>query len=62
MKKYLEKVSRTVLDKTNFLRTKEFLPVSAPLLDFLVEDTKRNLMDGNIQRLKSWSCTRGGKV
>ena len=40
MQRYLSRVSRTGLDKPNFLWSKEFLPVDAPLLDFLVEDTR----------------------
>ena len=40
-KKYLEKVSRTGLDKPRYLLDQEFLLLGAPLLDFLVEETKK---------------------
>ena len=41
MKKYLEKVSRTGLNKPKFLQDQEFIPLGAPLLDFLIEETKK---------------------
>ena len=40
MTKYLTRVDLKGLDKPDYLRMKEFLPADAPLLDFLVEDTK----------------------
>ena len=41
MKKYLEKVSRMGLNKPDFLGDHDFLPLGAPLLDFLVEEAKK---------------------
>ena len=41
MKKYLEKVSRSGLNKPRYLRDHEFLLIGALLLDFLAEDTKK---------------------
>ena len=41
MKKYLEKVSRTGLNKPRYLLDQEFLLLGALLLDFLVEETKK---------------------
>ena len=41
MKKYLEMVSRTGLNKPRFLQDREFLPMGAPLLDFLIKETKK---------------------
>ena len=41
IKKYLEKVSRTGLNKPRYLLNQEFLPLGAPLLDFLVVETKK---------------------
>lgn len=45
MEKYLSKVSRPGLDKPDLLQTQEFLPMEAPLLDFLVVDAKK--IDGS---------------
>ena len=41
MLKYLNRVSRTGSDKPDFLQSKEYLSINAPLLDDLVEETKR---------------------
>ena len=42
MSLYLKRVSPTGLDCPSILTQEEFLPAKAPLLDFLVEDTKRS--------------------
>ena len=42
MSLYLRRVSPDGLDCPSVLTQEEFLPAKAPLLDFLVEDTKRN--------------------
>ena len=41
MKKYLSCVSRDRLDQPSMLRREKFLPVDAPLLDYLVESSKK---------------------
>ena len=41
MKKYLEKVRRSGLNKPKYLQDQEFLLLGAPLLDFLIEDTEK---------------------
>ena len=59
MKKYLSGVSRSGLNKPDYLTSKEFLHIDALLLDNLVEDSKG--LDGcrSIRSLRSWSCIRG---
>ena len=61
MSKYLDKVNRTGLDKPRFLRDEEFLPLGAPLLDFLVEETKK--IDGwkypRLEELELFQSRRG---
>ena len=42
MSLYLRRVSSNGLDCSGILKKEEFLPAKAPLLDFLVEDTKRS--------------------
>ena len=41
MQKYLSRVSKTGLDMPSMLRSEQFLPVDAPLLDYLVYDVKK---------------------
>ena len=61
MRKYLTKVSKTGLNKPDYLRTKEFLPIDAPLVDFLIEDTAG--LDGwkypKLEELKYFQENRG---
>jgi len=40
MQRYITRVSRAGLDQPSVLNSRQFLPVDAPLLDFLVEDAK----------------------
>ena len=61
MKKYLEKVSRTGLNKPIYLLDQEFLLLGALLLDFLVEETKK--IDGwkypELEELELYQGRRG---
>jgi len=61
MEKYLKHVSRTGLDKPRYLSDSEFLPIDAPLLDYLVEDTRS--LDGwkypKIEELEKYQEKRG---
>ena len=61
MRKYLTKVSKMGLNKPDYLRTKEFLPIDAPLVDFLIEDTTG--LDGwkypKLDELKYFQENRG---
>ena len=51
MKKYLYRVSRDGLDQPSMLRRDQFLPVDAPLLDYLVESSK-NVVGWKYPRLE----------
>ena len=61
MSKYLDKVDRTGLDKPRFLQDEEFLTLGTPLLDFLVEETKKR--DGwkypRLEKLELYQSRRG---
>ena len=41
MEKYLSRVSKSGLDMPRILRSEQFLPVDAPLLDYLVHDARK---------------------
>ena len=41
MQRYLTRVSKSGLDMPTMLNLEQFLPVDAPLLDYLVHDTRR---------------------
>ena len=60
MEKYLSKVSRSSLDKPDLLQTQEFLPMEAPLLDFLVVDAKK-IDGGKYPQLKELEKFQGAE-
>ncbi len=61
MQRYITRVSKDGLDQPRFLRVNQYLPVEAPLLDYLVEDTKR--VDGwkypELEELEFYQKNRG---
>ena len=61
MQRYITRVSKAGLDQPSFLRVKQYLPVEAPLLDYLVEDVKR--VDGwkypRLEDLEFYQKNRG---
>ena len=61
MKKYLSRVSRDGLDQPSMLRRDQFLPVDAPLLDYLVESSKNVIgwKYPRLEELKYYQANRG---
>ena len=57
MSLYLRRVSHSGLERPSKLTLDEFLPLHAPLLDFLVEDTKR--IDLKLEELEKYQRIRG---
>jgi hypothetical protein len=64
MKKYLSRVSREGLDQPSMLQRDQFLLVDAPLLDYLVENSKKT--DGwkypRLEELEYYQANRGLSV
>ena len=53
MQRYVTRVSKTGLDMPTILTLEQFLPAGAPLLDFLIQDT-RKLEEWKYPKLESW--------
>ena len=61
MQRYITRVSKDGIDQPSFMKVDQYLPAEAPLLDYLVEDSKK--IDGwkypRLEDLEFYHANRG---